>query len=379
MIARSILRWTLAALLAAALIVPAADAARGNGAKTLMVRGRVTDASGWPRAGAIVSVIERPQIAAVADDYGRYTLSIPVGTLADLAREPLLLRIVVSDHGWHFTTPGGSPALAMDLRVTNDPITTNDQVARFEVRSNEPLVAASIANGLVLDGDATALVDLNFVGSEGAAPSMLPAIPLKAREQVALTGISMPRAKAAPADSDAPAATASRVARDTGQGRTRATRSNGDTTTRPRRNGAKATPSVEPPRPGPPPDRDGADKLWGARVAARNGAAIDASTNDSGPCSCRLHGAVAIRSEKRVSEPLRVAISVRDMPDLRAVVSLEPGQEQTFDLTVPCGTHQLDIQTYSRIRFWVIGKEAREPIECEPGGSRTLDIGLEPR
>jgi hypothetical protein len=370
---RSFIRWTLAALLAAALIVPVAHAARGNGAKTLMVRGRVTDSSGWPRAGAIVSVVERPQIAAVADDYGRYTLSIPVGSLVDLAREPMLLRIVVGDHGWHFTTPGGSPALAIDLRVTNDPVTTNDQVTRFEVRSNEPLVAASIANGLVLDGDATALVDLNFVGREGAAPTPLPAIALKAREQVALTGINIPRSKA-PADSDAPA-TAARASRDAGDSKARGTR---DATTR-TRHGAKASPSVEAPKPAPPPDRDGADKLWGARVAARNGAAIDASTSGAGACSCRIHGTVAIRSGKRVSEPLRVAISVRDAPDLREVVSLEPGQEQSFDLTVPCGTHQLEIQTFSRIRFWVTSKEAREPVECEPGGSRTLDIALEPR
>src|SRR5436190_14333350 len=196
-------RFAVCALYAGALLVPAAAHAARGGAKTLVMRGRVTDATGWPRAGAIVSVLERPQIAAVADDYGRYTLSIPVGTLADLAREPMLLRIVATDHGWHFTTPGGSPALAMDLRVTNDRLTTDDQVARFEVRSNEPLVAASIANGLVLDGDATALVDLNFIGAEGPPPSAMPTIALKAREQVALAGVNVPRPRPAPAESGA--------------------------------------------------------------------------------------------------------------------------------------------------------------------------------
>jgi hypothetical protein len=175
-------------LLSLLLGVSAAAFAAPGDRKTLVLRGRVTDADGWPVAGARVTALGARRVSATGDDDGQFVLTLPLGPLADLARNPIALRVHAEQRGWRLALPGGETELGLELRV----VAGTDGVARCEVRSNQPKVVSAIVRALMADGDATGVAVVNFIGVRGEAIGSPPDPELPIVDRVALAGVRVP-------------------------------------------------------------------------------------------------------------------------------------------------------------------------------------------
>lgn len=177
----------LAAMLAAALgtgVAPASD-------RLLIIRGRITDAENWPIGDVKVAATGSRRANATTDVSGQYELEIPLGTPAELARKPLVLRVTARLRGWRTSLPEGAEALGLELRVTSG----EDEAARCEIRSNHARVTSAIARAVAgSEGRGTAQV--NFLAERGTPSEDVAELDLSSTERVTLAGVEAPRAEA---------------------------------------------------------------------------------------------------------------------------------------------------------------------------------------
>lgn len=406
-----------ALLLALGAIVPEAHPASRDDRKTLVVRGRVSDREGWPIAGSKVTSSGSHKTTVNVDRNGAYVLLVPVGSLDDVAKRPFEVTVDVVRRGWTFSLPGGASRLGIGLSLED----AGGGVARGRVRSNEPSAATAVAEALVLDGNASALVEMNFIGIEGTAADTA-ALKLEATQEVTLTGVSGGTAAVAPPPpvSRTPGVKAPAVAAPATVSSPPPTSTSASSPSP----AAMAVPVAPPPaktpapasRPAdPPPAAPRADTVASPPTAAARTTVstsrvhpgqkpIDQATTDirlSSPpvvypqpprtrpapnvpsdttCTCRVYGTIEVFSEKRLPEPTRFDVRVIQIPAFRDTVELFMGSPRAFDFrTVPCGALDLDIRTIGSRRFTVTSRDGREPLHCERGAQRHMRIVLEPR
>jgi hypothetical protein len=186
---RSERRYVVPAVLLSVLLGVAATAFAAPGdRKTLVIRGRVTASDGWPIADVRVSAQGARRARTTGDDAGQFVLTLPLGTLADLARSPATVRVHAEQRGWRLALPGGETDVGIELRVAGGA----DGVARCEVRSNQPKVVSAIVRALTADGDATGVAVVNFIGVRGEAIGSAPDPELSVMDRVALAGVRVP-------------------------------------------------------------------------------------------------------------------------------------------------------------------------------------------
>lgn len=183
---RSERRIIVPAILVSLLLgAPGKASASPDDRKTLLLRGRVTDEQGWPVGGARVIAQGTRRVRSTADDAGQFFLTVPLGSLADLARKPIALRVCAERRGWRLALPGNEAELRFELRTSAG----EDGVARCEVRSNQSKVVSAIVRALTTEGDATGVAVVNFIGARGEMIGS-PAPPeLGVAESVALAGV----------------------------------------------------------------------------------------------------------------------------------------------------------------------------------------------
>jgi hypothetical protein len=183
---RSERRIIVPAILVSLLLgAPGKASASPDDRKTLVLRGRVTDEQGWPVGGARVIAQGTRRVRSTADDAGQFFLTVPLGSLADLARKPIVVRVCAERRGWRLALPGNEAELGFELRTSAG----EDGVARCEVRSNQSKVVSAIVRALTTDGDATGVAVVNFIGARGEMIGS-PAPPeLAVAESVALAGV----------------------------------------------------------------------------------------------------------------------------------------------------------------------------------------------
>jgi hypothetical protein len=132
----------------------------------IRITGRVVDKSGVPLRDTWVVTQGSRRTGALTGAGGRYTLDVVGGSSSEITRNPLLIRIQARRQGWKMTVPGGAPELAIEMRIENDSLGGS----RFLVRSNDPRVAAMLADDAVLQNGTRVTLQLDFVGVRGAQP-----------------------------------------------------------------------------------------------------------------------------------------------------------------------------------------------------------------
>jgi hypothetical protein len=178
----------LAAALAAAAGVPA-PAAGDDASRTVLVRGRVTDAAGWPVRGVPVVAEGSAAEPSVTDGQGGYAIRLPLPAPARLAREPLRVRFVPRREGWSFARAGGRGPAGLEIDIVGPP-------ARARVRAPDAAFAHAVARALA--GEATLVfadLDLRGAPGDGAAGP----VEMTAQEEVPVRGVRVPRRAEAPA------------------------------------------------------------------------------------------------------------------------------------------------------------------------------------
>jgi hypothetical protein len=180
-------------------LTPAAQASPRD-RKTLVLRGRVTDAEGWPVVGARVSALGTRRARVTVDDAGQFALDFPFGSLDDLARNPVSIRVRAEQKGWTLAMPSGEPDLGFELRV----VPGDKGVARCEVRANEPHVAAALVRALSVEGDATGVAIMSFIGARGGAIATPATLDLPVVELIPLSGVDALPAPVPPVESSEP-------------------------------------------------------------------------------------------------------------------------------------------------------------------------------
>ena len=190
-------RFLAFALIALGMMFSTALTAAPSDRRTLLLRGRITDNEGWPIGGTRVIVEGNRRAAVTCDDGGQFELKIPLGSAAELAREPIAVRVRAEHRGWRLALPAGDGEIGLDLRV----VSGSDGVARCEIRSNHPKVSSALARAFTANGDATGLAMVNFLGIRGEEIGSSPKLELPIVERVALAGVSVP---SAPPASSAP-------------------------------------------------------------------------------------------------------------------------------------------------------------------------------
>lgn len=195
-------RFLLACLLLSSVWPVRLFAAEPAGRKSLIIRGRTTDQEGFPVTKVRVSATGGRRVFAVSDETGQYTLTIPLGTLAELKHGTLRFDVRADRRGWRLTLPGGDAQIGVELRV----VTGEDQIARCVVRSNDARVAAATARVVGIEGEAVWPVSISFLGVQKDTPEPSFAPELSQTAQVALTE-SAPRPVTPPRPEPRPVAT----------------------------------------------------------------------------------------------------------------------------------------------------------------------------
>ncbi len=381
-----------AAVLALALGWATAAFAVAPAPRTLLVRGRVSDAAGGPIAGAKILRSDRREPAAVTDAGGSYAFACELGSFAGLARAPFRDWFRASCEGWRFAAPAGGDVLALELRV----VPGADGTPRLRVRSNDARAAAVVAKALATPGATGAELTLGFTGRRGQEG--------RAREPKLTAAIELPVAL-----EDAAAVTVAPPVREPARaGRVPVERIGvADTAaTSPARHGtAKGEHEMAPPAPPPvaPAPRDtsagrtdihisvsgdsaGAapgGRAPGSPIRVRSGRAVPGSVSApsaQGRCGCVVQGTVEVRSEKPLAAPLRVEVLLGAGRAPRDTVELFMGAPRPFEIRdVPCGRSQLALRWPSARRFAVVSPDALEPFECTADRPVVLRVVLEPR
>jgi hypothetical protein len=131
--------------------------------KTLVVEGRTIDAEGFPIERVRLRLLGGHRASVTSNADGQFSIRIPLGTLHDLQHAPLRLAMEAERRGYRFAVPAGDERLALDLGLEAG----SEGTSRCVARSNDERVAASAARVVSLEGEAVALVMVNFIGAKG--------------------------------------------------------------------------------------------------------------------------------------------------------------------------------------------------------------------
>jgi hypothetical protein len=199
-------------LLAAALLVAAA--AHAAETRTVLVRGRVLDAAGWPIGHVPVEVIGSRRVQATTDATGRYALYLTIPHPAEIARTPFEVRFEPKREGWVFARPGGAglPGVAIDIVGP-----------RARIRAPNRPFAHAIAT--VMEGRiALVLADLDIVGRRADDADVEP-VEMPAEVEVPVRGVEVGPGRGERAEPGAQRPREVAPAPDPGAGRSMAARS----------------------------------------------------------------------------------------------------------------------------------------------------------
>lgn len=130
--------------------------------KSLVIRGRVRDAEGFPIETARVRVEGTREVSTRTDPSGNYTLTVPLGTAGTLLHHPLVLKVGARSERWRLALPNGDRMLV--LQVGLEP---GGSALHCVARSNDPRVAAAAAGIVGTRGEASGLTLVNFIGVPG--------------------------------------------------------------------------------------------------------------------------------------------------------------------------------------------------------------------
>ncbi|MEO5617357.1 MAG: hypothetical protein ABIS67_06270 [Candidatus Eisenbacteria bacterium] len=122
------------------------------------------------------------------------------------------------------------------------------------------------------------------------------------------------------------------------------------------------------------------------RVAQRPDAAT-ATNSDAAPrgrvkadsCGCVVRGTVEMEFHRLLTSPMRVEVSIREMPAFRDTIELFMGSPRAFELThVPCGRWSLAVRPFSERPFGITTPEEVGPFSCRQRLLRQVRIVIAP-
>jgi hypothetical protein len=149
----------------------------------LIVRGRVLDQAGAPIRGAWVVAKGSRRAASLVDTAGSYVLTVPGATALEMSRSPVRIRLQARCRSWKLSLTNGAPELGIEMRVVDD----GTGPSQLLVRSNDPVVAAQVANAAVLEASPLVILQVDFVGAPGVQEED-EAVDLSASQRVSFFG-----------------------------------------------------------------------------------------------------------------------------------------------------------------------------------------------
>lgn len=389
----------LAALLcAAAAPLPAAPAKGAPVPRTIVVRGLVRGEDGRPLVRARVSVRGSATVNAVTNDRGRYSLSLPLGMPAALARAPFRLDVRAEGGGRRVPLAGGGEALVLEA-------TWDAAANRARVTANREDAATAVRTALEVDEVPVAWIEADFGDTAAAEPA--PAVPAAAR---ATPGPATSPGRAAAVQPQADSTRAKVAGRVPGAAnatppaagpkappkpRARPMAPARDTTATPATApvaNAAASPAAKAPAgtaaPRPDPGGAAATARDTARVVATSRAvaspparpsavrAIDPFEPRVDPpapdtCGCSLRGTVEIQWDRPLefNTPMRVELDAPGTPP--AELSLFMGAPREFRFgPLPCGDWRLTLVGGGRFHYADAHGDTTRVVRCE-GPSQT--------
>ncbi len=403
---------------------PPPACAQGAVARTLVLRGAVTDAKGEPVVGARVSLRGSAVQSAMSGTNGRYALDVVMGTGAGLARGPFRVEVRAELGSKRLGLVGGGSALVVEV------VMLPGSPAKAEVRSNSELAVAAIATAFAQESITHAWVQADFGGGASAGGSndlqyrdsvVLPGVapapsngkPERAEKpvKVATPGVSNKNAAARARDSLTAAKQREREQRTSRQAVVRsAERARLDSLTLvramqrrvdslawvARRSAPKSPPSVTPKptvrrepatksrasKPVANPPRVEMSAPDTTRPVAANTLAPSTSNADTrvkriepfgeaplaSPtdiCACRLRGTVEVSWPRPLEEGLPIRLTLDGPARQRTEVTLDMGAPREFRLgPLPCGEYQLKIEPQGKMRYALQRGGDSMPVYC---------------
>lgn len=387
--------WLAAALVAVVLGLAAA-AALAAAPRTIVVRGRTLSPDGRPLAGARVMARGSVSVSALADERGRYSISLPLGMPAALRRLPFKVEVRAEADGRRLPLAGGGSSLVIDAAWPA-------AAERPRVQSNREAAETAVATALMVEGVTIAWVEADFGGlpRASATPAPEPAAappaprntvaparppsPAPETRQPAPTDPSrsaiersagvVPRAaepvaarppapatKPAPADSTPPAA---RTSRDTAPAAAPVPRTSVPARRSPAPRDSARPRTAEPPKivasareVEPPPPRPSAVRAIDPS-AKRDGAA------PSDTCRCTIRGTVEIHWDRPLEDDTPVKLEL-DAPGAKpAEVTLFMGAPREFRFgPLPCGDWRLTVRPGGKLRYADVSGDSARVVPC---------------
>jgi len=96
-------------------------------------------------------------------------------------------------------------------------------------------------------------------------------------------------------------------------------------------------------------------------------------------CTCRVRGTVEMEFHRLLSSPMKIEVSIKELPALRDTIELFMGSPRAFDLRrVPCGRWSLSLHPFSERPFGVTTPEEVAPFTCRQKGLRQVRIVIAP-
>ncbi len=403
--------------------VPPPACAQGAVARTLVLRGAVTDGKGEAVVGARVSVRGAAVQSTMSGTNGRYALDVVMGTGAGLARGPFRVEVRAELGSKRLGLVGGGSALVVEV------VMLPGSPARAEVRSNSELAVAAIATAFAQESITHAWVQADFGGGASAGGSN----DLQYRDSVVLPGVAASPSNVKPEKSEKPVkpakpaapnneaaardslATAKQRAREqlaTRQAVARsAERARHDSLTLARemqrradslawvarRSAPKSPPSVTP---RPTVRRERATKPVATKPAP-NAPRVEVSTPDTvrtiavstpapvaarpdprvkriesfseapiaspaDTCACRLRGTVEVVWPRPLEEGLPIRLTLDGPARQRTEVTLDMGAPREFRLgPLPCGEYRLKIEPQGKMHYALQRGGDSMPVYCD--------------
>lgn len=409
---RALAGVALAAVCVGGALVPARAVASPGEIRTLLVRGRVTDAHGAALAGArVVGITRDPQrggttfsMSAMADNTGNYNLAVPLGSAAGLARGLLEVEVRAERSGRRLSIATGPPLLAIELSL----VAGADGVANVRVRSDVQSAATGVVAAFASDGTTTATITADFseapsttaatlrfseetpvpglAAPKSAPPARPPAATPQTKPETPKVAPSKPKPVPAPskpvaAKPVAPSApgkgapgrktlpqdeplTASPRARTV---QVPALPAPDSTATKPPLTGA---PTVAPPV-NPAPSRVHRIEAFANPPAPRSPADT--------VCVCRMRGTVEVEWDRPKEERFKVRLVLDRWPAWTRDVQLFMGPPREFLFgPVPCGDHRLEVRTRSRLRYTLADGDSSMIVHCDGEGVTQVRLVLTP-
>lgn len=421
---------TLALAIAACTIMPAPSSAAVR--SSVVLSGRVLDESSAPVPQAWILVRGSRRLSALTDSLGGYRITVPGGTVEELAKQAVMIRVQARHRGMSIVTRDGAPELGIEMRVRRDP----SSIWRFQVRSNRPPVAAEVAGAALIDPNPRVELQLDFRATPGQQVENLP-VPLTATQEVALIGPPpqgpefarasrtsapplrgsdlsvMPDGPPAPLASRArtkepdlstaeqrAAKEAKKREREEEKQRQRlereekarlakAARAVSESTsiaaatsrkkTRDRGRNSIFADSRDVPDDGSTTRPSKLTRIEPEIVLSRGPRtepAVEPPGETAATCSCRVRGTLEVESDRPLSEAMKVDVFIDGLPMHTDTVELFMGSPRTFDLGwIPCGPQAVGFATHSRQRYRL---RTFSPITCRPGEVQHVRLVLEP-